>query len=517
MIRFFRFRTHLVVLGLLAVGCGYRLLAQQRDPGLTPPPRPTAVNSNTTGVIKGLPFRVGELLSFNVSWASYGTAARLEMEVVDQGGFFGQEGLQLRSRVETVAEVRSLFVQLDNQYTSYVQIPSLLPHRLENSIRRGSRQINETVIIDQRSRNARFDDDSSVSLQSESFDLTSLVYALRMRNPAVGAKEKFSALYGKEVWELDLEARERERIQTQTGSYDAVRLELSAKGRSKYRVRLWLSTDEQRLPVLISARLPFGDVRAELSSISHRARPKPILSKEKFSEGPKGSEELYAKLEQGRPFAVGERLNYDVSWASFVTVGQASFAVRQRGWIGEQKVIELVGEATTTGAARSLIDVNDQLTSLVDVRTLVPVRTETRLREGSRSKQVTANYNSADGSVRLTNGTQLKVAAGTLDFISLFYSVRASDLKPGTTSSYNLLSANHRPVTLIFKVIKQESVTVPFGTLPALHLDVLDRDGKQVIAQVWISNDTRRLPLYLAVRTRFGELRFQLTSAIGTR
>jgi hypothetical protein len=65
--------------------------------------------------------------------------------------------------------------------------------------------------------------------------------------------------------------------------------------------------------------------------------------------------------------------------------------------------------------------------------------------------------------------------------------------------------------------MKPEQISGPLGTLPAIQLDVMDREQKQVVAQVWISNDARRLPLYFVVRTRFGELRFQLTNAVGTR
>ncbi|MEP7270514.1 MAG: DUF3108 domain-containing protein [Acidobacteriota bacterium] len=507
--------TLLVLVALCAMSFDYRLFAQKGPGTLTPPARPTADNSATPTSSSTLPFTIGESLSFNVSWASFGTAARLEMQVVDQGGYFGHEGFQLQTRVQTVGQARSIFLELDNQYTSYVHGATMLPHRLENSTRQGAIRSVETVILDQEGRTARFSDESSVPLPADTFDLASLVYALRVRPLEPGAKTRFVALFGRELLEIEAEAKEKARVQTQLGSYDSTVIELTAKGKSKYRIRLWMSTDKQRLPLLISGRLPFGEVRAELSSFKVNPRPKQILAREKFAEGPKGSGELFAELERSRPFSVGERLNYQVSWASFVSVGNASFSVRQRGWIGEQRVMELVGEASTNGLARSLIDVDDQMISLVDVKTLYPVRTETRLSEGARKKQVTANY--ADGSVRLTNGTHFRVTPGSLDLISLFYAVRASDLRPGVAYSYTLLDANHRPVVLTVRGVKQERVTVPFGTVGAVQLDVLDRDGKQVIAQVWISDDQRRIPLYLAIRTRFGELKFELTSAVGTR
>ena len=80
---------------------------------------------------------------------------------------------------------------------------------------------------------------------------------------------------------------------------------------------------------------------------------------------------------------------------------------------------------------------------------------------------------------------------------------------------FRLLDANHRPLVLTFKAAKVEQIGSLLGNLAATQLDVF-RD-KVLVAQVWVSNDSRRIPLYLAVKTRFGELRFQVSSASGLR
>lgn len=100
----------------------------------------------------------------------------------------------------------------------------------------------------------------------------------------------------------------------------------------------------------------------------------------------------------------------------------------------------------------------------------------------------------------------------------MFYAVRASQLKLGATYDFPFLDANHRPRKIKIRVVKQETIGGPLGARDALQLDVLTPEPVQgLIAQVWISNDARRLPLYFATRTRFGELRFQMTSAGNTK
>lgn len=548
-----------VTFGLLAIAVvsyGLTLYAQQQNPGLTPPPKPvTPQPSPTASPINapgGAPFVVGERLTYNVSWSNFPTAARIEMEVAGQGQFFGQESYQLRTKVETFGQVRSLFGDIDNQYTSYVSLRNAVPHRMVSSIRQGQKQAEEVTVFDQSKQQAIFSDDSTVSIPSGTYDLTSLVYGLRLRPLPEGSKHKFTAVYGKEVIELEAVVKGRERVVSQTGTYSAVQIKFYPQNRkySKYRGYLYLTDDSQRLPVLIKAKLSFGEVRAELTSVTIATRsatpltrltprdeagnPSPLPGAGNPSSTGPGTEPGNGHtLPNGNkppasaeapptprdfPFVVGERLNYDISWGNFASVGKASFEVRQQGMLGKSRVFEFFGEAASVGAARTLVNVNDQLSSFALVDSLVPVRTDLRLREGKRSKQITATYDWSKNQASLSSGTQTEIRPGTYDLISLFYAVRTADLKIGSSRNFLFLDANHRLQMVTIKVIKQETISGPMGARDALQLDVLAPDpARLLLAQVWISNDARRLPLYLVTRARFGELSFQMTSAVNTK
>src|SRR5215510_12793318 len=195
------------LLAITAISYGLKLYAQQQSQGLTPPPKPTAPKPSATtapgsarsnasnATNNGSPFVVGERLIYNISWASFPSAARIELEVAGQGQFYGQESYQLRSKVETLGQVRSLFGDVDNQYTSYVNLSTATPHRVVNTIHQGQTQSEEVTILDQSKQKASFSDDVTVSIPGGTYDLTSLVYALRLRPLSDGSKYKFSALY----------------------------------------------------------------------------------------------------------------------------------------------------------------------------------------------------------------------------------------------------------------------------------------------------------------------------------
>jgi hypothetical protein len=180
------------------------------------------------------------------------------------------------------------------------------------------------------------------------------------------------------------------------------------------------------------------------------------------------------------------------------------------------------------------------------------------LHEGKRFKRTSATYDRSKNLISLSNGSQTIAPSGAYDLLSLFYAIRASDMKIGMTRDFTFLDANNRPQRLTIKVIKQESIGGPLGERDAFQVDVLVSQPakpsttqpppartptqrtaqaqpslahaspaqtppaqpalvQSLLAQVWISNDSRRLPLYLVTRARFGEIRFQLVNVTNVR
>src|SRR5215510_9096020 len=219
--------TRKAILGSLAVAAisyGLRLYAQQQNAQLTPPPKPTSSRPSpaSEGSNGGSSLIVGERLVYNVSWSSFPSAARVEMEVAAQGRFYGRESYQLRSRVETLGQVRSLFGDVDNQYTSYVSLNDAVPYRVVSAIHQGQRRSEEVIIFDRSKQKALFSDDSAIPIRDETYDLTSLVYWLRLQPLADGSKYKFIALYEKELIDVEAVVKGRERVVAQAGAYNTI-------------------------------------------------------------------------------------------------------------------------------------------------------------------------------------------------------------------------------------------------------------------------------------------------------
>ena len=564
-----------IIFGLFAIATisyGWTLYAFQQQGGLTPPPRPsdakpgssTTTTANTPASVPasnpaanfdGSTLRVGERLVYNITFSEFAVAGRIEMEIVEQGNFFGQDSVQIRTKAESLGQVRSLFGDIDHLYTAYVNPRTAIPYRVVSSVRQGKTQSDDTVVFDQAKGQATFSDDSSASISQGAFDLTSLIYALRLRGIPESGKQKFSALLGREVIEFEAVHKGKEQLVTQTGTYTATQIKLYPQNKKykKYRGYIWFSDDAQRLPVAAKASTPFGELRADLTSATIAtpnatplAKLKEWIDESGATRSPGGvssagtapnngskpgtvivdppgtkngsKEAAPAEPAPNLPFGVGERLNYDVSWGKLPSVGKVSFEVRQQGMLGANRVFEFYGEAATLGAARSLISVNDQVSSFVTVDSLLPVKTDLRLREGRRTKLTTATYDWSKRSATLSSGTSVQIQPGTLDLLSLYYVIRSAELKVGKTYSFPFLDANHRMQYVKVNVVKQEPIGGPMGTRDTMQLDIMTpQPSPALLAQVWISNDTTKLPLYFVTATRFGELRFQMTSATNTK
>ena len=118
----------------------------------------------------------------------------------------------------------------------------------------------------------------------------------------------------------------------------------------------------------------------------------------------------------------------------------------------------------------------------------------------------------------MSSGTSVQIQPGTLDLLSLYYVIRSAELKVGKTYSFPFLDANHRMQYVKVNVVKQEPIGGPMGTRDTMQLDIMTpQPSPALLAQVWISNDAKKLPLYFVTATRFGELRFQMTSATNTK
>ncbi len=81
------------------------------------------------------PYRVGERLTYNVSFSNFNSAAHVEIQVAARGQFFNRDAIQLRAHVETTEVVGIALFALNNDYITYIDPATGISMRVPFSVK----------------------------------------------------------------------------------------------------------------------------------------------------------------------------------------------------------------------------------------------------------------------------------------------------------------------------------------------------------------------------------------------
>ncbi|MGH9902843.1 MAG: DUF3108 domain-containing protein, partial [Pyrinomonadaceae bacterium] len=464
-------------------------------------------------------YRVGERLTYTVSFSNFPVAAHVELFVAGRSTFSGREGVQLRAHVETAGVVSAALYSVNNDYVSYVDPATGLPFRVEQVVRDGPRAADAARDYNQPAGASALPA-KRAGVFPGTYDLLSALYRLRTLPLAEGSAYRFTVQDAARQYDAELMVGRRELLKTNIGSVNAIATQVRVRGDKQadgYRVRIYFSDDERRVPVLITAQHPAGEIRADIASADIvteapppavaatsppvAARPRDRRPSENNNGGNSGDSSL-ADL----PFKVGEQLNFSFFLGDAAQpVGTASFQVRTRARYFNRDGLLLTALLQTANAGQRLFPVNDQVSSYVDVTTLLPFRTELRLQEGRRRANWTVTVEQDRGTALFDDGARLEVPVGTHDFLSVLYALRSFDLTPPKRNAVSLL-INKRPRTLFITALRRDTIEVGGQRIPAVQLSLItdDPQGDRLQLRLWVSSDRRRLPLRLTAVTPIG-------------
>lgn len=470
--------------------------------------------------VSNAPYRVGEHLSYNVSFSNFLTAGHVDLFVVSRATFFNREGLQLRAHIETTGVVNAALYALNNDYTSYINPDSGIPFRTQESVREGgrtadtSREYNEPVganAIPSKLRTGEF---------AGTFDPVSALFRLRALPLEKGTVYHFQVRTETEDYQAELKVTGREFVKTSVGSFQTIVTQLRFNNNStanNYNIRVYFSDDERHVPVLLTARHPAGEIRAELASAELPKAPPPSINNNAASTPPVATPTPNinlpnAALPNGLPFKVGEQLNFNVFLPSIKEpAGTASFLVRERAKYFNRDGLLLTVKAQTSGVAQRLFIANDQISSYVDPNTLLPFRTELVLQEGRRRTNQVFTVEQDRGNALTNTGKRIDIPVGTHDLVSVLYALRSFNIAPPKRNAVSIL-INNRPRTLFITSLRRESIEVGGQRISAVQLSLTTDDPQSDKFQIrlWVSNDARHLPLRVTAQTALGLVRADL-------
>jgi hypothetical protein len=214
-----------------------------------------------------MPFRVGETLNYRVAWASFATAASLQISVPERRDLFGWPTWHFRAALHTQSPVRALF-EVDDEFDSYADASVLDTRRYEtyqSELGRKQDRIMHFIAVGQKPWGPGPD----VMVLPGTHDPVGALYALRgvdwQRTP-----EFHVPLYdGRDIYQLSAKlGANSDPVNVAAGTFSALRIDLTLSQNSKQAADIafvvWMANDAARTPVQFQAQLPFGSIRAEL-------------------------------------------------------------------------------------------------------------------------------------------------------------------------------------------------------------------------------------------------------------
>lgn len=483
------------------------------------------------------PYRVGERLTYNVSFSNFISAAHIELLVAAHGNFFGRDAIQLKGHIETTGMVNAALFALNNDYITYVDPASGMPFRGQQILRAASRTLDTSADFNQPAGVAAMPSGGTAEFPG-TYDFLSAIYRIRALPLSQNSTYFMTVRDGNDSYDLEVGVIGDVAIKTNVGSFNTIICRLRIRGNSRfngYGVKIYFSDDQRHVPVLIIAHHSAGDIHAELAGSEFVATPPvppapvptptavaPDTQREVVIIPPAGngvppsvsddsSPDAAGSLAE-LPFKVGEQLNYRVFVPNItLPAATANFQVRAHSKYFDHDGLLLTVSAQTTNALQKLFFASDIVTSYVDPKTLLPFHTEFSLSEGQRRFTSKLAINQDYGTAISEKGNRIEIPVGTHDYLSFFYALRTFNLEPPRRSAISIL-VNNIPKTLFISALGRENVQIGSQTIPAIQISLTTDDAQSDKYQLraWISDDSRRLPLRLTAVTQLGPLRADL-------
>ena len=214
------------------------------------------------------------------------------------------------------------------------------------------------------------------------------------------------------------------------------------------------------------------------------------------------------------PFGVGEKLTYDVNFGP-IRAGSASMEVRSIDQVRGQETYHTFFQVK---GGIPLYRVHDVFESWIHTGTLSSLRFVKDLDEGPKEREHRYEIYPEQKIFRETTDADAEAepsVANPLDDGSFLYFIRTVPLVVGRTYEFNrYFRPDRNPVTI--RVLRTEQVRVPAGTFDAIVIQpIIKTSGifsEKGSAEIWLSNDERRIMLQMKSRLSFGSLNLYLNS-----
>ncbi|MCO6512030.1 MAG: DUF3108 domain-containing protein [Aridibacter famidurans] len=442
--------------------------------------------------------KVGEKLTYSISFNNFDIAGYAEIHVVSRGSLEGRDAVELSAKLKSVDLVSAAFFTWDEARTTFIAPETGYPLLIKELVNTGPFPRETTR--------------SYLQQPSSAFDLLSMIYRVR----ALGGTGSFSVLENERLHNFDFVVSGQEEVSTEAGDFgtqvSSVQSSFLAEQKIK-EFRVNFTSDDRKIPVLVRFRTEVGDFEARLAGIQDLtpvpdptatptptptpiATPTPVPTPRPYVDNQPLSPDL--------PFRLGERLDYQVTRQGSPFAKLTLSASERKQYLGVDS-LRLVAQVTETLPANDLFGATDRIEAWVDPDTLVPFATTLGFTGGLSEYSQQTLFDQTQGTATVQAGLPVQIPIGTHNVLTLAYAIRAFNLRPpiGAPNPSNdtrvalFAGTDAKVITLRPSVLEQIDVSGKKWQANVISIRTGDPGIDALNIRVWLSADGRRLPLRL--------------------
>ncbi|MEO8648395.1 MAG: DUF3108 domain-containing protein [Acidobacteriota bacterium] len=447
-------------------------------------------------------FRIGEKLTYSVSLERRQNVAYAELFTASRGKLGEKDAVEVRAKFKTLDFVSAAFFLVDETRTTFAAPESGLPIY-------STRTENIGPLPTETATNF-------ASIPSQNLDLLTLIYKVRY---SAGAGSLILQ-DGEKVYTVTFQTAGTERVRTDAGEFETNIVSLQSDFLTDHgmkEMRLNISNDDARLPVLVRFRTGKGEFRAKLASVQviepetmPQPTPSPTLQvRVAPSPRPAATPEPYVEnvpLAAELAFALGEKLTYSIK-AGGQPIGTIAIQAKERKQFKGLDSLLLQATVTEAGAGGQFFGAGDVMRTQVDPETLIPQDLDIKFSGMLASLNRSVRFDKMGSAITPAGSRTIDAPVGTQNLLSLLYSVRSFNLRqsPDSTNPVNdtrvAVFWDSQPYIFTLRPSKAEILTVNGEKVSSQMISI--STGNQQLdrlnLRIWLSNDGRRLPLKMTM------------------
>ncbi len=245
----------------------------------------TTSPSAQTSSLRSMPnkaFDVGERLVFDISYG-FVTAGQAVMVIPGYKYLNGRKSYEINTYAVSNSAFDNVF-KVRDKYSTFVDVDGIFPHRFEQHVHEGNYSKDYDAFFDQDALVAETNDGSKYKIPKYVNDILSAFYYVRtldLTQYHKGDKISLENFYDGKTHPLDVRILGRQKVEVEAGTFDCIVVEpMVVEGglfKNEGSIKLWLTNDENKMPVKVSTRVVIGSIDVTLTK--YQGLKNPVTSK----------------------------------------------------------------------------------------------------------------------------------------------------------------------------------------------------------------------------------------------